>query len=294
MDERECFICHGRAFTDATPYRRCDECGHETLATSETQTFILNEPLTLAGVARTTMLDRFQSAGIERFGREARDGQLVDIGSGSGRFLFRQQKRFARHCGVEITPEAIAFGRDTLGLNIVNSIEAVDGEIAIATAWHSLEHIPAETLGSLLRAVAAKMRPRGRFLVSVPNAASFQHRWFGRRFAFFDVPNHLHQFTPGSIHRLFTTHGFQRTGRLTSWPYNGFGYVQGLLNLAGGEHNYLYYRLKRRSARPSPGRDAATLLLLPLAAPLSVPLSLLDALCPDRQGVLTYCFEKRG
>lgn len=294
MDERECFICHGRAFTDAAPYRRCNECGHETLATSETQTFILNEPLTLAGVARTTMLDRFQCGAIERFGGTARDGRLVDIGSGSGRFLYRQRRNFARHCGIEITPEAIAFGTDTLGLNIVNSIEAVEGEIAIATAWHSLEHIPAAALEPLLRSVAAKLRPHGRFLVSVPNAASFQHRWFGRRFAFFDVPNHLHQFTPDSIHRLFTAHGFERVGQLISWPYNGFGYVQGLLNLAGGEHNYLYYRLKRRSARPSRARDAATFLLLPLVLPLAAGLSLLDACCRNRQGVLTYCFEKRG
>lgn len=294
MDERQCFICHGRAFTDAAPYRRCNTCGHETLATSATQTFILNEPLTLAGVARTTMLDRFQSAAIDRFGREARDGQLVDIGSGSGRFLFRQRKNFSRASGVEITPEAIAFGTNMLGLNIVNSIEAVEGEIAIATAWHSLEHIPANALDSILRVVAAKLRRGGRFLVSVPNAASFQHRWFGRRYAFFDVPNHLHQFTPDSIHRLFTAHGFECIGQLISWPYNGFGYVQGLLNLMGGEHNYLYYRLKRRSSRPSPGRNAATLLLLPLALPLAAGLSLVDACSRKQQGVLTNCFEKRG
>jgi SAM-dependent methyltransferase len=290
-----CFICAGTSFDQATPqYRRCRNCGHETLQGAPVQTYMLNDALDKADAARPSLLDRFQDAILRRFGVGAEDGLWVDIGSGSGRLLHRNQGRFTRHCGVEVTPAAVEFSRCVLGLDIVTNLADAPGEIAFATAWHSLEHFPATALESLLTALRAKLRAGGRIIVSVPNGASFQYRLFRRRYAFFDVPNHLQQFTPDSLQRLFAAHGFTITATIVSWPYNIFGYVQALLNLTLRDHNYLYYRLKRRTAKPSRLRDLANLLLLPLFVPAGLTLALLDAASPARQGVLTCCFEKCG
>jgi hypothetical protein len=187
----------------------------------------------------------------------------------------------------------VAFSR-ALGLNIVTSIDDVAAPIDFATAWHSLEHFPNAALGALLPALRSKMPAGARVIVSVPNGASWQYRGYRRRFAFFDVPNHLQQFTPDSLARLFAAHGFHRVATVTSWPYNVFGHIQALLNLAVPEHNYLYYRLKRGRRARSWISPALSAVLLPLALPIGFMLGAVDAVFPARQGVLTWCFEREG
>ncbi len=290
-----CFLCHGTTFDHVTaPYRRCVACGHETLAAPAAQTLMINEPLDAAAVKRGSSLQRFQGAALDRLlaGRSRR--VLVDIGSGSGAFLFHQRRRFERSCGLEITPAAIAFARETLGVEIVTDLAAIDGEIDAATAWHSLEHFPAPALTAFLAALGAKMPAGARLVVSVPNGASFQYRLFREHYAFFDVANHPHQFTPDSLGRLLAAHGFTRTRTVVSWPYNFFGYAQGLLNIAMPGHNYAYYRLKRGAPSRSRMLDLAAGLLLLAAVPAALVLGLADAFFPERQGVLTCGFEKRG
>ncbi|MEO5961131.1 MAG: class I SAM-dependent methyltransferase [Opitutaceae bacterium] len=289
----ECFICHHGEFDAVTPpYRRCRRCGHETPIVGAAQTFIVNDTLDAASVRRESTLDRFQGTVLGRFSARRARHLLVDIGSGSGKFLLHQGQRFARRCGVEITPAAVDFSRQKLGLAIVSDIDAIAGEIDVATAWHSLEHFPAPALDTLLRSLAAKIAPSGCVIVSVPNAASFQYRLFRSAYAFFDVPNHQHQFTPDSLARLFAAHGFRRAATVVSRPYNVFGYVQALLNLVVREHNCLYYRLKRGRTSASSLGPIVSIVLLPIAVPVALAFSLLDAVFPARQGVLTCCFEK--
>lgn len=289
-----CLICGGTRFEAGSPsYQRCATCGHERLAEVAQQTFIINDPLQPDAVRRDSVLDRFQGGVLDAMlaGLPVRR-TLVDIGSGSGKFLLRHAAKFERAVGIEITPDAVNFSRNTLGLEIAADIATVSGEIDLATAWHSLEHFPPDALDTLLRQLAAKLAPHGRVIVSVPNAASFQARWYGGRFAFHDVPNHLHQFTPDSLRRLFDGHGFVCTRVITSWPYNFFGHVQGLLNCAGLPHNHFYYRAKRGRAG-SRGADILTAALLPLAVGPGLALGLFDAAAPARQGVLTWCFARK-
>jgi SAM-dependent methyltransferase len=291
-----CCICGSDESVPGLPaYRRCKRCGHEQLRETNAQTYIVNDPLQADAVHRRTALDRFQDAAFDAIiatgvGRNV----LVDIGSGSGRFLVRQRNKFTRAVGIEVTPVAVNFSQNVLRLHIEHDIAAVRGDIDAATAWHSLEHFPLTALNSLLDQLAAKLAPNGRILVSVPNAASFQARFFGRRFAFYDVPNHLHQFTPQSLRQLFKSRGFVCTASVTSWPYNAFGYVQGLLNLVMKQHNYFYYRMKRGRPRTAIASDLLTLALLPFAFAIGTPFALLDALFPERQGVLTFCFAREA
>ena len=290
-----CFICQGTVFEHRTPpYRRCRACGHETLLDHATQTYMLNDALIAEDAPRRSFLDRFQDAVLRRGRQGTEGGQWVDIGSGSGRLLARNRGEFARQCGVEITPAAVEFSREVLGLNIVNDISQVAGGINLATAWHSLEHFPTPALESLLANLSARMPPGGRFIVSVPNGDSYQYRLFREQYAFFDVPNHLQQFTPDSLGRLLAAHGFTAAAPVISWTYNIFVYAQALLNVVLRDHNYLYYRLKRRTVAASPWRDLANLCLLPVVLPAALGLSLLDAARPDRQAVLTCSFTKHG
>jgi SAM-dependent methyltransferase len=289
-----CFICGGRTFDARTPvYRRCVACGHETLTGGQAQGYIVNDPLSERDAKRWTGLDRFKRNILHRFDPHPPAGaQWVDVGSASGKYLYQNRDRYARAVGLEITPEALAFSRNVLGLNVLEHVAEIPMGTHIATAWHSLEHFPVEALENVLGTLARGMSAGAHFVVSVPNAASRQYRWFGSAFAYFDVPHHLHQFSPQSLDRLLSRFGFTRIATVSSWPYNAFGYTQGLLNIITRTHNYLYYRLKRRSLRPSLWLDLAHVALLPVLVPLGWGLAMVDALRSESQGVITACYEK--
>ena len=109
---------------------------------------------------------------LARFTAGRAGGRLLDIGCGAGLFLHRQQDGFARVQGIEISPPSVDYARRVLGLEIVDGIAAVDGPVDVATAWHSLEHMPAAVLTDLLAGLRAKLAPGGCVIVSVPKRAA--------------------------------------------------------------------------------------------------------------------------
>lgn len=289
-----CFICGGTLYPARTSaYQRCGTCGHEILTEDQSQSYIVNDQLSQKEIKRWTQLDKFKRRVLFRCDpKPPHDAQWVDVGSASGKYLYQNQNRYAQAQGLEITPEALAFSRNVLGLNIVQDVDQVMANTHVATAWHSLEHFPVSALEKVLSTLAAGMTTRARFIVSVPNANSFQYRWFRNSYAFFDVPNHLHQFTPQSLDRMMARFGFKLTSKFASWPYNTFGYTQGLLNRFTGTHNYLYYRVKRRCIKPSLRLDLLHVMLLPFLVPIGWCLGVLDAMRLESQGVITVCYEK--
>ena len=292
LDE-SCFICGGTEFENrTTDYRGCLNCGHEVLLSTKEQGFIINDNLLEEEISRITSLDRFKAKTLSYFDNSLDRKQLLDIGSASGKFLLHNGSRYQRATGIEITPESLTFSRQVLGLDIVEDIHYVTKKISAATAFHSLEHIPEHHLLKLLEGLSGKMSPGGRLIVSVPNGSSWQYLWFGKSYAYYDVPNHLHQFTPESLGQLMQRFGFMHVAMINSWPYNTFGYTQGLLNILTNTHNYLYYRLKRRSCKPSLVLDILNGLFLVICVPAGWLMALADSMNLKHQGVITVCFEK--
>jgi SAM-dependent methyltransferase len=255
--------------------------------------FMINEHLTEKSVLRVTGLDRFKARTLLRFDSKLKRDFLLDVGSGSGKFLLHNSNRYQRAVGIEVSPESLAFSRQMLKLEIIEDIRDVREVISVVTAWHSLEHIPQEKLELLLETLSKKVEVGGIIIVSVPNAQSLQYRWFKRGYAYYDVPNHLHQFTPTSLESLMRRFDFQLVDSISSGPYNSFGYIQGLLNIVTNTHNYLYRRLKRRNIDRSVTLDCLNALLLIVCLPLGLLLSLVDLINIENQGSLTKCFEKK-
>ena len=264
------------------------ECGHEVLAASPGQTYIVNDLLERGEIDRVTALDRFKKATLRRWMRGS--GVLVDFGSASGRFLHQNSDLFRAAIGVEVTPEVARFAREVFGLDIRASVDGLPDDIDVVTCWHSLEHVPADALHGVVRGVARRLGPRGTVIVSVPNVRSLQHRLFGRKYAFYDVPNHHHQFSLRSLDLLMAGAGLARKGLARSVVYNVFGWLQGGLNVIGGRHNHLYDRLKRCSGPDRPWLTAAHLLMLPLVAATGIPFAAIEAGLVQRQGVITACY----
>ena len=292
----DCFICGGRPLQPSTrDYLRCPDCGHEVLRDGQAQRIMVNDALE-AGKGVDSLI-RFQTSVVER--ARLADRFLVDVGSGSGRFLAHNRGRFDAVLGVEISPDSVRYAVDVLKLPVLPALPDDLSTPSVVTFWHSLEHVPAEKMDGLLDRLNAAADVRTRIVVSVPNAASFQCLVFKENYAYYDAPNHLHQFSPRSLDLLLKRHGFERAGSFFSPLYVLFGYVQGLLNLAAPFHNYFYYRRKRGSdfGLSTPSRtllDLVNILLMPLFLPIGAVLSLADLAIPDRSGVLTLCYKKTG
>lgn len=288
-----CPICGGRVVAAETDvYARCADCGHERRTGPAPQTFMLNEPLQETDPERLDGLDRFKQAVVRQVRPAHATSLLVDVGCAAGRFLVQSRRAFSRVVGIEVTPAAADFCRQRLGLEIHSTLEAVDGSVSVATFWHSLEHVPDEALDPVLAALAQRLAPDGRVIVSVPNNDSWQYRWLAGAYTYLDVANHPHQFSPDSLRRLMACHGFASTRQFFSWPYELFGWTQSLLNAVTGSHNYLYHRWKRRDIAARLPLEAASLVLLPAAVAVGALLALASRAVPSRQGVLTLCFEK--
>jgi hypothetical protein len=254
---------------------------------------IVNDRLDQGDLDRLNSLDKFKNTVVRKCARSR--GFLLDVGSASGRFLYQNRGEFEKSLGIEVTPECVSFARE-LGLHIEHDLSTLNSPLAVITFWHSLEHIPAEAIGEMFSKIRECSTDETVVIVSVPNAASLQYSLLKERFAYYDVPHHLHQFTPASLDKLMMKFGYKCASEYGSFSYASFGWLQGLMNLFNSRHDYLYYRKKRGwDFGLSPARcallDAYNLVLAGLLIFPSIMLTLYDLLQSRKGGVLTVCYQ---
>ncbi|MBI5195878.1 MAG: class I SAM-dependent methyltransferase [Nitrospirae bacterium] len=260
------------------------------------QQFIINDILSEEKVKKIDLLEKFKRSVIANCSK-AHDF-LLDVGASSGKFLFNNKKMFHNHAGIEITPECIRFSRDVLRLNIMTDVAAITSPISVATFWHSLEHMPADDIKKILCHVRSLSFDNTRIVISVPNNFSLQYRLFGEGYAFYDLQNHIHQFSADSLNRLMENSGFDKVQIFRSSVYNIFGYLQGFMNKCNSTHNYFYYRKKRmqvfdKSKKRLLFLDIYNYALAVLFLMPAILLSLYDSLFPGNGGVITACYRKK-
>lgn len=149
---------------------------------------------------------------VERALRESgQEGPLLDVGCGDGLLLRTLRERGVRVIGLDASLDAARVARER------NQVPAVCATLsqapfpakrcAAVTMFHVLEHVhdPVECL----RAAHRLLRPHGRLIVQVPNAASWQFRVLGKNWSGIDVPRHLFDFGTRDVDRLLDRCGFE-------------------------------------------------------------------------------------
>jgi SAM-dependent methyltransferase len=111
-----------------------------------------------------------------------RPGQsLLDIGCFAGTFLsLVPRARFERQVGVDILRPQVEYARARYGtpfrsfvhVDSVAALDHVEGTFDCVTLIEVIEHLTAEEAGVLLAAVARKLKPGGRLVLTTPNYAS--------------------------------------------------------------------------------------------------------------------------
>ena len=149
----------------------------------------------------------------------AATGRLLDIGCGTGEFMFRMRQKGWEVHGLEPNRAAVKIGRDHYGLDIQPSWD--DADIAYEDGFfdyirlnHCFEHIlrPDEALKFMHR----KLKDHGRLFIGVPNTDSIAARMFGPYWWLHGAPVHPHNWSAKSLTPVLERNDF----RVERWHTN--------------------------------------------------------------------------
>ena len=158
-------------------------------------------------IVREFMLRRKRKMVCRKTG--LRNGNILDIGSGTGHFLSAMKTRGWNVKGIEINDKARAFSIAEFGLD-VNPPENLgllppDSFDAI-TLWHVLEHFQDPFI--FASEIVRLLKQDGVCLVALPNSSSFDASHYNEFWAAYDVPRHLWHFTPETFKLFAEKNGF--------------------------------------------------------------------------------------
>jgi SAM-dependent methyltransferase len=189
-------------------------------------------------------------------------GRILDIGCGSGQFLYRMQLRGWQTAGVELSARAAEIGNSKHGLNIqagtLADAKLPDAAFNYIRLNHSFEHLldPRETLAQIRRLLS----PGGLLFIGVPNVDGLQARWFGRYWWNLGPPVHPFNYSRPTLERLLADQGFEIVSFRTNSNFAG---ILGSLQMA------LNHRMGSSSDTGTLIRNPAAKLLTQWAAKLT-------------------------
>jgi 2-polyprenyl-3-methyl-5-hydroxy-6-metoxy-1,4-benzoquinol methylase len=140
----------------------------------------------------------------------SRTGMILDIGCGTGEFLYYCRSKGFTVEGIEPNSKARFYAQNTNGIHVSTGLADLMTEnrlFSCITMWHVLEHI--HQMNEALDMVKELLAPDGVLIVAVPNSNSWDAQKFGKYWAAYDVPRHLYHFNEKSLNQLLSKHGFE-------------------------------------------------------------------------------------
>lgn len=235
----------------------------------------------------------FQRLRVQKIKRLISKGRILDVGCGRGMFLKALLREGFDVYGLEPSlANQQEYERSSKELNIscgeIKDILYPALFFDVITLWHVFEHVydPRE----LLREIKRILKPQGTLIMAMPNFRSLEAMIAKKRWFHLDLPRHLYHYTPLTLEKMLKTEGFEITKKdYFSFEFGPFGLLQTVMNIMGGEFNFLAKILKNRSIgqfRTSKGCYSLGLFIFFIPfLPLILIFSLIEALC-HRGGII--------
>jgi SAM-dependent methyltransferase len=150
-------------------------------------------------------------------------GKMLDIGCGSGQFIYKMREKGWDVYGVEVNVDGAIAGQKIAGLNIFpgNLLDAKfeDNSFDYIRSNHSFEHIynPNETLTEIHRI----LKPDGKLMIGVPNIDSLNARTFKEFWYYLGAPVHTYNYSPKTLSLMLEKNGFVVEKITYSADYSG-------------------------------------------------------------------------
>jgi SAM-dependent methyltransferase len=150
---------------------------------------------------------RFVTSALERSGEK---GPVLDVGCGGGLFLRMLAERGWPVMGLDFALGAACAAWRVNGVPVIcgslSNAPLPAKSCAAITMFHVLEHLFDPV--AYLDAARELLRPEGRLIVQVPNAACWQFLLFGDSWSGIDVPRHLINYRAADLEILLDRCGF--------------------------------------------------------------------------------------
>jgi len=138
-------------------------------------------------------------------------GLLLEIGSGVGWFCKLAAAMGWQPVGLDISVKACQEAKEMWGIAEVCSdslsLPFKSQTFHLVVLCHTLEHLFSPK--QVLREVHRVLRENGWVALEVPNANSFGRKLFGEEWGSWELPRHLHHFTPETLKKVLELAGFQ-------------------------------------------------------------------------------------
>ncbi len=139
-------------------------------------------------------------------------GKILDVGCGMGIFLKEASSRHWEVHGVDVSPFAVRYAREALGLrNIkqmdVGGLDFMDGSMDAVTLFHLIEHVlrPKELIASCHKI----LRPEGILVIETPDIVSGRARRQGKDWRYIKIPEHVNYFSSSRLVQFLRESGFE-------------------------------------------------------------------------------------
>jgi SAM-dependent methyltransferase len=217
-----CLVCGQRGPRESVLdglLHRCADCGFTWTVQSSAPPEELYDSAYFSGGG----YDEYFRPGPRRFEAERRvrwlrsvtarrglwPASLVEAGSAGGFFVAAARAAGIDAQGVEVSEAAARYAREQLGMPVQHGLferAELAGPVQAVCAFHVLEHVSEPN--EFLRAARRALTPGGLLAIEVPNVACPAATRFGLDWPGLQPRFHRWHFTPDSLLRLVTAHGF--------------------------------------------------------------------------------------
>ncbi len=161
-------------------------------------------------LSRKGYFEKRYKKNITNIKRFKRAGKLLDVGCNIGLFLNVARNEGFSVTGVELNQGCAQYGINNFKLDIrsdyLENIAFVAESIDIVTLFDVLEHIP--DIHGFLSEIRRILRKDGLLVIQSPNIQSYMAILTKSDWTWLTPPDHLYHFTPATLDRLLTDHGF--------------------------------------------------------------------------------------